>query len=233
MYLVSGDDDLSEAVEEAQSHGSQVVILAVPDASGHPHAVSNHLIRESDGLELIDASSIDETVRARQLQPEEASPLSPAAAAVVVPLPGPRRLPVSDDEERSRATAVKSGTPTPAVLARTKPASPPTGTSGGTTGSKIAWSSSTDHPALRPDTLTPSVIEMIDEVCRGVVTAWRSTATEADRKRVMSERPFIPSDLDRTLLTDLSARLGVYDIADDLRYRLREQFWDTMGELGR
>ena len=30
MYLVR-DDDLSEAVEEAQNHGSQVVILAVPD----------------------------------------------------------------------------------------------------------------------------------------------------------------------------------------------------------
>jgi hypothetical protein len=100
-------------------------------------------------------------------------------------------------------------------------------------GTKVAYSSSTDHPVLRPDTVTPSVIEMIDDVCRGVVTAWRSTATDADRKRVMSERPFIPSDLDRTLLTDLSARLGVYDIADDLRFRLREQFWDAMDDLGR
>ena len=76
-------------------------------------------------------------------------------------------------------------------------------------------------------------IEMIDDVCRGVVTAWRATATDEDRRRVLSERPFIPSDLDRTLLTDLSARLGVYDIPDELRYRLREQFWDAMDELGR
>jgi hypothetical protein len=235
MYLVSGDDDLSEAVEEAQSHGSQVIILAVPDARGRPHAVSNHLVRESDGLELVDQSTIDDTVRPRQLRPEEVGELSPAAASVVVPLPGPRR-PAADDDETTGSVPGKPTTPTPAILAHSKPLSPTggsvasTGIGGGT---KIAYTSSTDHPVFRPDTVTPSVIEMIDDVCRGVVSAWRSTATEGDRKRVMSERPFIPSDLDRTLLTDLSARLGVYDIADELRFRLREQFWDAMDELAR
>jgi hypothetical protein len=34
VYLVSGDDDLTEAVEEAQGHGAQVVVLAVPDRAG-------------------------------------------------------------------------------------------------------------------------------------------------------------------------------------------------------
>ncbi len=244
MYLVSGDDDLSEAVEEAQSHGSQVIILAVPDLRGRPHAVSNHLIRESDGLELVDQSTIDSTVQPRQLQPEEVGELSPAAASVVVPLPGPRR-PIPDaDEQESGSTPAKPAAPTPAILAHSKPLSTTAGSVAGSVGgsvagtgigggAKIAYSSSTDHPVLRPDTVTPTVIEMIDDVCRGVVTAWRTTATDADRKRVMSERPFIPSDLDRTLLTDLSARLGVYDIADELRFRLREQFWDTMDELGR
>lgn len=246
MYLVSGDDDLSEAVEEAQSHGSQVVILAVPDSRGRPHAVSNHLIRESDGLELVDSASIDETVTARQLQPDGVSELSPEAAAVVVPLPGPRTLRVApaDEvvEEAGTDEAAKPSAPTPAILAKRKAAAPGAGPVPGTisgqgtstgSGTKVAWTSSSDHPVFWPDTLTPSVIEMIDEVCRGVVNAWRSTASKTDRERVMSERPFIPSDLDRTLLTDLSARLGVYDIADDLRYRLREQFWDVMDDLAR
>ncbi len=31
VYLVSGDDDLSEAVEEAQHHGIQVISLVVPE----------------------------------------------------------------------------------------------------------------------------------------------------------------------------------------------------------
>ena len=29
MFLVSGDDDLTEAVEEAQAHGIEVVLMAV------------------------------------------------------------------------------------------------------------------------------------------------------------------------------------------------------------
>lgn len=239
MYLVSGDDDLSEAVEEAQSHGSQVVILAVPDPSGRPHAVSNHLIRESDGLELVDPATIDETVRPRQLQPDAVAELSPGAAGVVVPLPGPR--PAAEDAssppagKRQETAPSHETVPTPAILARTRPQSVGAGTggAGSNTGSKVAWSSSREHPVNRPHTLSPAMIEMIDDVCRGVVTAWRATATDEDRRRVLSERPFIPSDLDRTLLTDLSARLDVYDIPDELRYRLREQFWDAVDELGR
>ena len=239
MYLVSGDDDLSEAVEEAQSHGSQVVILAVPDPSGRPHAVSNHLIRESDGLELVDPATIDETVRPRQLQPDAVAELSPEAAGVVVPLPGPR--PAEGDAssppagKRQEAAPSHETVPTPAILARSRPqpVGAGTGGAGSNTGSKVAWSSSREHPVNRPHTLSPAMIEMIDDVCRGVVTAWRATATDEDRRRVLSERPFIPSDLDRTLLTDLSARLDVYDIPDELRYRLREQFWDAVDELGR
>ena len=78
IYLVSGDDDLCEAVEEAQNHGVQVVLMAVPDRAGKPHAVSKHLIRESDDLIVLDGSVVDDTVHVRQLQPEEA----PAASGV-------------------------------------------------------------------------------------------------------------------------------------------------------
>ena len=240
MYLVSGDDDLSEAVEEAQSHGAQVVILAVPDQSGRPHAVSNHLVRESDGLELVQPATIDDTIRPRQHQPETQGTLSPEAAGVVVPLPGPRSVPrptAAEADEPALAPGGESERPTPAILAHSRPQHP-AGTSGSVGagavggGSKVAWSSSSDHPVLRAHALSPAMIEMIDDVCRGVVTAWRAAATKEDHRRVMSERPFIPSDLDRTLLTDLSARLDVYDIPDEIRYRLREQFWDAVDELG-
>lgn len=64
MFLVSGDDDLTEAVEEAQSHGIEVVLLAVPVISGKPHAVSQHLLRAADRLELIDEKAIESSVTA-------------------------------------------------------------------------------------------------------------------------------------------------------------------------
>ncbi|WP_431924803.1 NYN domain-containing protein [Micromonospora wenchangensis] len=62
FILVSGDDDLTEAVEEAQVHGVQVVLLAVPDAEDSPHAISRHLIRAADGLKTIFPETIDQTV---------------------------------------------------------------------------------------------------------------------------------------------------------------------------
>ncbi|MCW2140001.1 NYN domain-containing protein [Actinoplanes cyaneus] len=62
FILVSGDDDLTEAVEEAQVHGVQVILLAVPDANDGPHAISRHLIRAADGLKTIFPDTIDQTV---------------------------------------------------------------------------------------------------------------------------------------------------------------------------
>src|SRR6476469_2566277 len=119
ISLLSGDDDMSEAVDEAQSHCRQVVLMAVPDRSGKPHAVSRHLIREADDLIVLDGAVIDESVHVRQLQPETEVPLSAATAAVEVPLPGPRR------EAASVSQAVEPGSPTEpdaAVPARPTPA---------------------------------------------------------------------------------------------------------------
>jgi len=67
VYLVSGDDDLTEAVEEAQSAGVQVVLLSVPRHDGQGYAVSKHLRRAADGEQPIDAKIIDACVRSRAL----------------------------------------------------------------------------------------------------------------------------------------------------------------------
>jgi uncharacterized LabA/DUF88 family protein len=67
IYLVSGDDDLTEAVEEAQGHGVQVILLAVPGQDGRPHGVARHLQRAADGLILLDGAVVDATVRSRAI----------------------------------------------------------------------------------------------------------------------------------------------------------------------
>lgn len=67
VYLVSGDDDLTEAVEEAQGSGVQVVVLSVPGQNGRGHAVSKHLRRAADGEITIEAEIIDRCVRSRAL----------------------------------------------------------------------------------------------------------------------------------------------------------------------
>jgi len=62
FLLVSGDDDLSEAVEEVQVHGVSVMILAVPGADGQPHGVSRHLVRSADEIVTLDPLIIDEAI---------------------------------------------------------------------------------------------------------------------------------------------------------------------------
>ena len=219
VYLISGDDDLTEAVEEAQSHGVQVVILAVPDSLGRSHAVSRHLLRECDDIVILDAATIDSTVLVRTQTPEPASsdgrqtgeqPVSPVS-------PAPR-------SPTANVASPVAAVPSPSVLAGMRPSAR---TSVAPPRSSIVYSSSSDGSGRRP---APSTDQMavIDEVCRGVVAAWRGQASEIDRDRVMREQPFIPNDLDRTLLTDLSARLGVYDVDESTRYALRARFWEVM-----
>ncbi len=241
IYLVSGDDDLCEAVEEAQNHGVQVVLMAVPDRAGKPHAVSKHLIRESDDLIVLDGSVVDDTVHVRQLQPEEAPAASGVGAgagagavagpgAVVVPLPARGRRLVGE-------APAASARPTPAVLAGPRPAAR-AGESGGgvragSGASRPIWSSTSDGVGSRQSASTSAAeLELIDEVCRGVISAWSVTASAEDRRRLRSEKPYIPSDLDRALLLDLSARMGVYDVDEHLRYLLRDHFWEVLGASG-
>ena len=43
----------------------------------------------------------------------------------------------------------------------------------------------------------------------------------------------VAGDLDRALLLDLSARLDRYDVEDQLRFVLRDHFWELVGEITR
>lgn len=246
IYLVSGDDDLTEAVEEAQNHGVQVVILAAPGPDGRQHAVAKHLIRESDGIELIDVATIDDTVHVRTLQADQDQPLSEAAAAVKVPLPGPRHSngepdgdgPAADaatstDTRTDSAPSMSSAVPTPAILAHTKSIPVVPMPAGGfptmaPRGSEKVYSTRTGIGGEYAHGVSRADEQLVDQVCRSVLQGWVATATESDRRRLIAEKPYIPNDIDRTLLNDLSNRLGQYEIEEALRFALRERFWDAV-----
>lgn len=241
IYLLSGDDDLSEAVEEAQSHGMQVVLMAVPDRSARPHAVSRHLIREADDLIVLDGSVIDDNVHVRQLQPDTEVALPAVAAGVVVPLPGPRAATsepsvVAPAETVPPAAAAAAARPTPAVLAGSKVPQRPAAAAGAQ--GRLVWSSASDSASSAERGAPAAAIgqrelQAIDDVCRGVIGTWSITASADDRTRLVSQKPFIPGDLDRALLLDLSSRLDCYDVEDQLRFMLRDHFWQLVGELAR
>jgi NYN domain-containing protein len=217
VYLLSGDDDLTEAVEEAQGHGVQVVVLAVPDAKGQPQAVARHLVRACDDVVILDPQVVDRTVMVRAQQPPVERTAAPQEASEPAH-PEVTERPVLDGPADQR--------PTPALLAAMRPH---TAGSGPRPRSALVYSSSSggtgdDLPTVGAEW------RAIDDVCRGVIAAWRAQATQQEQERVRRERGFIPNDLDRTLLTDLSVRLGTYDIGDPTRYALRAHFWEVLAE---
>jgi uncharacterized LabA/DUF88 family protein len=198
MYLVSGDDDLTEAVEEAQGHGIQVVVLAVPNARDGAHAVSRHLQRAADGVEVIFPATIDGAVLPRP--------------AVVTP-------------------QVVSTSPSPMVLARLKAPRPmvvdhaPVANSGS---AGPVYTSQTGDPSGAGHTRQSDLVDedLVDQVCHGVLSTWATRTTAADRETLRRGKPFIPGDIDRALLLDLSDRAKIYDLDEPTRYLLRQRFWE-------
>lgn len=205
FFLVSGDDDLTEAVEQAQVHGVQVVVLAVPTAKGEPHGVSRHLIRASDEIDVIDAAIIDDSV------------------LKVVPLPAPVSPPAPEP-----APAARPAFKTPLdVAARAQvPAAPrPT--------SVLAYSCSTGStgqalPGYDRDNSEDDAL--IDEVVMRVLVSFRESATDTEKLELERARPSIPPEVDRALLLDASVVLQKYDLDEDSRYRLRARFWEKYDE---
>ena len=90
--------------------------------------------------------------------------------------------------------------------------------------STVVYTSTTGAAPVNHYEIAPELEQAVDEVARGVVDTWKQTVTEADLRQVRANRPYIPQDLDRTLLLDLSSRIGVYEIDERTRLALREHF---------
>lgn len=198
FVLVSGDDDLTEAVEEAQVHGVQVVVLAVPNARDRPHGVSRYLLRAADALATIAPESVDAAVQRVEVPAAEVAPEVPAPTPVARPsIPTPNDL---------------TGRPRPAPEARP---------------SVLAYSATSNgRPyVVATHELSAEWAGEIDSVATNVLRSLRESATPQDLAALRTGRPSIPNEIDRALLLDLSNTLGVWDLSDVVRYQLRDRFW--------
>lgn len=201
FILVSGDDDLTEAVEEAQVHGVQVLLLAVPNAEDKPHGISRHLIRAADGLKILFPDTIDQTVTKVEMPPA----MQPTAQSLAVASPG----------GRPRAGATPRGLATqgvPGVVRRSF-----TLASSAAIDSEPLGTTKYEDPA--------ELAEQIDSVVNNVLTTFRRSATAEALAALEDGKPSIPRDIDKALLTDLSDRLGEIDLDEVVRHKLRAQFW--------
>ena len=208
FILVSGDDDLTEAVEEAQVHGVQVILLAVPNGMYKPHGISRHLIRAADGLKIIFPETVDQTVTKVEVSP------------AVQPTAQPISMAPSDVRPRIRATSkglsARDGTGAfrqPSALASaTLIESEPSGT-----------------PNFED---AAEQVEQVDSVVDNVLATFRRSATPEAVAELTAGKPSIPRDIDKALLTDLSDRCGGIDLSETVRHQLRARFWDKYDEPG-
>ncbi|WP_328384451.1 NYN domain-containing protein [Micromonospora zamorensis] len=202
FILVSGDDDLTEAVEEAQVHGVQVILLAVPNAEDRPHGISRHLIRAADGLETLPPETVDKTV----LKVETPPP----------PTPPPVAPPVGQAQRKATPRDL-AGLGQPGAI---RPSS------------VLVYSAATGRqPQIMPGYEDPvELAEQIDSVVSNVLTAFRKSATAEALAELKAGKPSVPRDIDKALLTDLSERRGEYDLNEQVRHMLRAQFWAAYDE---
>lgn len=209
VYLLSGDDDLTEAVEEAQGHGAQVNVLAVPGAGDRPHGLAEHLARAADEVVLVATDLLDQCVQ-RATRP------TPAA----IPAPQPAAGKPAASAPRPQAPGV--GVPTPATVADA---------ANGNT-QPVVYSSTTGGRSVIAHHLASEPIsdEAMRSVCRNVVKSWKSSATQADLVELRASKPSIPSELDRALLLDMSDTSGQYELDLATRHRLRGMFWDVIDD---
>lgn len=208
IYLVSGDDDLTEAVEEAQAQGVQVIALAVPGTDGAALAVSRHLAAAADELAFAPAGLLDAAVTAALTERlvREEHPPAPASSASPPASPG---------------IVAKRARPLP-------PLSAPHDARGATT------APTEDIAADAATGADPRELNgVIGAVAARTFSAWAATATAEQLEDLRRNRPTIPRDLDRALLVDLSgalgtARHGTATLSDDLRIALRVRLWDVI-----
>lgn len=219
VYLVSGDDDLSEAVEEAQHLGVQVIGLVVPNQQGEAIAASKHLQMTVDQMLLIDDAVIDSNVKksaAAAMQEVAAAAAAPDAEATIEP-------------EVREPASVQS--PSPALLAQRpmpRPA-PPASPQVPAPAPLYSTTTGVGSTGRAPESLAP--LEEIGDVVDKVVVNWWRTASDVSREELLRGKPMIPADMDRALLNDLSNRLNVYDIPQEWRFIMRDEFWAKIARL--
>jgi hypothetical protein len=208
IYLVSGDDDLTEAVEEAQAHGVQIIVLAVPAKSGEPHGVSRHLQSAADGLDLLAADALTTAI-----QPRSAAARTTAASPEPVTVAPPTPALLANREQVPQSVTPATSTPVPPVTSRAN--------------AGLVYSSSTGTSSIvAPEySDTEQLSAAMDRVVLRVLQTWLDGHTTEQRRELVANRPSIPCDIDRALLHDLSAAVDSFNLSDPVRHELRARFW--------
>jgi hypothetical protein len=215
-FLVSGDDDLAEAVEEAQDLGMKVVLVGVenPDHRLGVRSVAEHLALRVDSIIPLPTALIEECFTkyvAEEPRPTPALAVRPPAPATQLPAPGPRPSDLAARPGPSRERIPSMPRPHRAEA-------------------HLVYTSGGSGPNVLPPDDSP--LDVAHDVGESVAASWYGTVTQGELNDLLADRPILPADVDRVLLRDCAQRIGEYKTdLQGVRRALREAFWIKLDQL--
>ncbi|WP_121866683.1 NYN domain-containing protein [Glutamicibacter nicotianae] len=217
-YLVSGDDDLAEAVEEAQDLGMKVVLLGVAKSDSRlgVASVAEHLALTADYIETVPNQLLDSAftkVLEWDKNHTEKSSLIARASTETEPKP-----------------AAKPVVPTPAVMAQKLVVRP---TAEREIEPEVVYSSGGLRSGYQGSAAyEQKELKVAEEIGAKVAESWLAFTTQHDVEELIADKPQLPPEIDRTLLKDCAQVLGEWKTDQQtIRRTLRGAFWDYLDKI--
>jgi len=223
-YLLSGDDDLTEAVEEAQSLGMKVVLVA-PEMKEHRLGVANvaeRLAMEADRILPLPLELLRESVsKAKELRTGQL-PVLPVKATPPTAPTAPR----APEPDTAAVAAVPSNAgggvkPAPPAVVRPEPVPD--------TSARVYYSTASSSEVSEK---FKANLQEVSEVAESLATTLRLRLTPASFREILLSEPELPRDIDAALLRDCASRVGETTMTSQgLRHQARQEFWTAMRRL--
>ncbi|MGP9527844.1 NYN domain-containing protein [Glutamicibacter sp. AOP5-A2-18] len=212
-YLVSGDDDLAEAVEEAQDLGMKVVLLGIAKSDSRlgVASVAEHLALTADYIETIPSQLLDsaftKVLEWDKHHSEKTSEIAGAPTAVPKPVvPSPAML---------------AQKPLPKVPVQPEP------------NVEMVYSSGGERPGYKGNAAyEQKELKVAEEIGAKVAESWLAFTTQQEVVELMADKPQLPPEIDRTLLKDCAQVLGEWKTDQQIiRRTLRGAFWEYLAKI--
>ncbi|WP_324642423.1 NYN domain-containing protein [Pseudarthrobacter sp. LT1] len=218
-FLMSGDDDLAEAVEEAQDLGMKVVLVGLDNPNHRLGAtsVAEHLALRVDSIITLSTDLIEECFTKTVAEQPRPTP------AVAVQPPAPTPAPATPSVPRPSDMAARPAPPRGRMILPSPPRPY-------RSEAHLVYSSGGTGPTILPPEDSP--LDVAFEVGESVATNWYGTITQGELNELLADRPILPVEIDRVLLKDCAQRIGEYKTdLQGVRRALREAFWAKLDQL--
>lgn len=217
-YLVSGDDDLAEAVEEAQDLGMKVVLLGVAKSESRlgVASVAEHLALTADYIETVPNQLLDSAfTKVLEWDKNHSEKTSLIAGA---------------STETEAKPAAKPSVPTPAVMAQKLVARPMAERE---VEPEVVYSSGRNNSGYQGSAAyEQGELKVAEEIGAKVAESWLAFTTQHDVVELIADKPQLPPEIDRTLLKDCAQVLGEWKTDQQtIRRTLRGAFWEYLDRI--